>query len=428
MRSPIGPGAMARLFAGRLHYAWVVVAVMFVVILASVGVRATPSVLIVPLRQAFGWNTAVISGAVSLNILLFGLVGPFAAGLIQVIGLKRTVLCSMALLVIGAGSSAFVTKIWQLYLTWGVLVGLGSGAGMVGLATAVANRWFVQRRGLVVGLLTASNASGQLVFLPLLASLVVSHSWHIAPLVVAGVILALIPLVLLMLPESPAAIGLGPFGCDKILPLPPRSGNPFSIAIAGLVRGARSIDFWLLFISFGVCGFSTNGLVATHLIPFCMDHGIPEVSAAGLLAAMGVFDLVGTTLSGVLTDRYDSRMLLFWYYGLRGLSLAVLPFTNFDVVSLSIFAAFYGLDWVATVPPTVTLTNEVFGKKDAPVMVSWIVAGHQIGGALAAFGAGETRYLTGSYVPAFLASGIACLMAALLVLRIARTRPVVAAA
>ena len=424
----IGPSGVARLFAGRLHYAWVVVAVMFVVILASVGVRAAPGVLIVPLQQAFGWNTAVISGAVSLNILLFGLVGPFAAGLIQVIGLKPTVLASMALLVVGAGLSAFVTEIWQLYLTWGVLVGLGSGAGMVGLATAIANRWFVQRRGLVVGLLTASNASGQLVFLPLLASLVVSHSWHIVPLVVACVILLLIPVVLLLLPESPAAIGLGPFGSQEVVALPPRSGNPFSVAFQGLARGARSVDFWLLFITFAVCGFSTNGLVATHLIPFCIDHGVAAVSAASLLAVMGVFDLVGTTVSGYLTDRYDSRVLLFWYYGLRGLSLVALPFTNFDVVSLAIFAVFYGLDWVATVPPTVTLTNEVFGKKDAPVIVSWIVAGHQIGGALAAFGAGETHFLAGSYVPAFVASGVACLMAALMVLRIARGRTVAVAA
>lgn len=424
----MGPKSMARLFAGRVHYAWVVVAVMFVVILTSVGVRATPGVLIVPLQEAFGWSPAVISGAVSLNILLFGLVGPFAAGLIQTIGLKRTVLISMALLVIGSGLSSFVTEIWQLYLTWGVLVGLGSGAGMVGLATAVANRWFVERRGLVVGLLTASNASGQLIFLPLLAGLVVSHGWHSVPLVVALVILALIPVVLLMLPESPAAIGLGAFGTQEVVALPPRAGNPFVIAIAGLMRGVRSLDFWLLFVSFAVCGFSTNGLVGTHLIPFCMDHGIPEVSAASLLAAMGVFDLIGTTLSGYLTDRFNPRILLFWYYALRGLSLMALPFTQFDVVSLAIFSVFYGLDWVATVPPTVTLTNEVFGKKDAPVMVSWIVAGHQIGGALAALGAGETRYLTGSYVPAFLASGVACLMAALLVLRIARGRPAAMAA
>lgn len=424
----MGPNAMARLFAGRVHYAWVVVVVMFIVILASVGVRAAPGVLIVPLQEAFGWSPGVISGAVALNILLFGLVGPFAAGLIQTIGLKRTVLISMVLLVIGAGLSSMITEIWQLYLTWGVLVGLGSGAGMVGLATAIANRWFVERRGLVIGLLTASNASGQLVFLPLLAHLVVSSGWHVVPLVVALVILALIPVVLLMLPESPADIGLGAFGSQEVVPLPPRAGNPFMIAIAGLMRGVRSVDFWLLFVTFAVCGFSTNGLVGTHLIPFCVDHGIPAVGAASLLAAMGVFDLIGTTVSGYLTDRYNPRILLFWYYGLRGLSLMVLPFTQFDVVSLAIFSIFYGLDWVATIPPTVTLTNEVFGKKDAPVMISWIVAGHQIGGALAALGAGETRFLTGSYLPAFLASGVACLMAALLVLRIARRRVVLATA
>ncbi len=424
----MGPNSVARMVAGHIHYAWIVVAVMFIVILASVGVRAAPGVLIVPLEQTFGWSAAVISGAISLNILLFGLVGPFAAGLIQVIGLKRTVLISMALLVVGASLSSFITQIWQLYLTWGVLVGLGSGAGMVGLATAIANRWFVQRRGLVVGLLTAGNASGQLVFLPLLASLAINHGWHSVPMAVALVILLLMPVVLLMLPESPASIGIGPFGSKEIAALPPHSGNPFMIAIEGLLRGCRSTDFWLLFISFSVCGFSTNGLVATHLIPYCIDHGIPEVSAAGLLAAMGVFDLIGTTFSGWLTDRYNPRILLFWYYGLRGLSLVVLPFTQFDVVSLGIFAAFYGLDWVATIPPTVTLTNSVFGRKDAPVIVSWIVAGHQLGGALAALGAGETRYLTGSYVPAFLASGVACLMAALLVLRIARGRTALAVA
>jgi len=424
----MGPRSIARLVGDRVHYAWIVVAVMFVVILASVGVRAAPGVLLVPLERTFGWSAAVISGAISLNILLFGLVGPFAAGLIQVIGLKRTLLISMTLLVLGAGLSSFITQIWQLYLTWGVLVGLGSGAGMVGLATAVANRWFVERRGLVVGLLTASNASGQLIFLPLLASLATYHGWHTVPWAVALVILALMPVVLLMLPESPAAIGIGPFGSKEIVVLPPLSGNPFMIALGSLLRGCRSMDFWLLFVTFAVCGFSTNGLVATHLIPFCIDHGIAAISAAGLLAAMGVFDLIGTTLSGWLTDRYNPRILLFWYYGLRGLSLVVLPFTQFDVVSLGIFAVFYGLDWVATIPPTVALTNDVFGKKDAPVMVSWIVAGHQLGGALAALGAGETRYLTGSYVPAFLASGVACLMAALLVLRIARKRPVLAVA
>ncbi len=420
----MGPQKVARLLARRVHYSWVIVAVMFAVIVASVGVRAAPSVLIVPLQRDFGWSVATISGAVSLNIALFGLVGPFTASLMRTIGLKRTVLLSMALLVLGAGSSAFVTQVWQLYLTWGVLVGIGSGAGMVGLAAAVANRWFVARRGLVVGLLTAGNASGQLVFLPILASLSQSLGWRSVPWTVAIVILALIPVVVVLLAEEPASIGLAPFGGRAEIAEVP-AGNPIRIAFEGLGRGLRSLDFWLLSGSFAICGFSTYGLVATHLIPYCADHGIAPVQAASLLAAMGVFDLVGTTCSGWLTDRYNPRVLLFWYYGLRGLSLLALPFSGFDLVSLSIFAAFYGLDWVATVPPTVALTTQVFGKRDAPVMVSWIVAAHQLGGAVAAIGAGEVRSITSSYMLAFIGSGAACMIASMLVLRIAR-RPVVA--
>jgi MFS family permease len=423
----IGPHSLARLAAGRVHYAWITVAVMFTVILATVGVRAAPGVLIVPLEQAFGWSATTISGAISLNILLGGLIAPFGAALIQRIGLRGTVLCSLTLLALGAGGAAFAREPWELYLTWGVMVGIGSGAGMFGMATAVANRWFVARRGLVVGLLTASNASGQLVFLPLLASFAERLGWQSVPWVVALVIVALIPVVALVLAESPGSIGLGPYGGAAEAPITAGAGNPVVIAVSGLARGARSVDFWLLFCSFAVCGFSTNGLVATHLIPYCMDHGIPEVGAASLLAAMGVFDLIGTTLSGWLTDRYNPRILLFWYYGLRGLSLVVLPFTDFSVLSLSIFAVFYGLDWVATVPPTVVLSNEVFGKKDAPVIVSWIACGHQMGGALAALGGGVMRNATGSYLAAFIASGAACLIASLLVLRVSRRPAMVAA-
>jgi len=423
----IGPDSLARLVAGRVHYAWITVGVMFTVILATVGVRAAPGVLIVPLENAFGWSATTISGAISLNILLGGLIAPFGAALIQRIGLRGTVLCSLTLLAVGSGGAAFARTPWELYLTWGVLVGIGSGAGMFGMATAVANRWFVARRGLVVGLLTASNASGQLVFLPLLASLAEHLGWQSVPWAVALVIVALIPVVALVVADSPGSIGLGPYGGAVEAPSLPSRDNPAVIAVSGLVRGVRSVDFWLLFASFAVCGFSTNGLVATHLIPYCMDHGIPEVGAASLLAAMGIFDLIGTTMSGWLTDRYNPRILLFWYYGLRGLSLVVLPFTNFSVVSLSIFAVFYGLDWVATVPPTVMLTNEVFGRKDGPVIVSWVFCAHQIGGAAAALGAGAVRSATGSYFLAFLASGAACMLASLLVLRIAR-QPVAVAA
>jgi predicted MFS family arabinose efflux permease len=418
----------ARLFAGRVHYAWIVVAISFTVILIGVGVRAAPSVLLVPLQHSFGWSTDTISGAVSLNILLLGLTGPFAVAFMQTFGIRRTLLGALVLLTVGAGSSALVRHAWQLYLSWGLLVGLGAGATGFGVAATIANRWFVARRGLVIGLLTASNASGQLVFLPALAALATTMGWMSVPIAVSLLVALMIPLVWLLLAESPGAVGIGAFGAGgEEAPTLPTASNPFRVAFEGLARGTRSVDFWLLAGSFAVCGFSTYGLIGTHMIAYCMDHGIPEVTAAGLMASLGVFDLFGTICSGWLTDRYNPRVLLFWYYGLRGLSLLALPFTQFDLFSLSIFAVFYGLDWVATVPPTVTLTNEVFGRKDGPVVVSWIFCAHQLGGALAALAAGVIRDATGSYMLAFLASGAACLLASLLVLRIGR-QPVMAAA
>lgn len=418
---------IARVLGRRVDYAWIVCGTTLAVIIASVGVRSAPGVLIVPLEKAFGWDNATISGAISLNIALFGLGGPFAAALMRVIGVRATVFGSMAMLVFGAGASGFITHVWQLYLTWGVLVGLGSCLGMMALAVTVANRWFVERRGLVVGILTAGNASGQLIFLPLLAHIATNTGWRFVPWTAAAVMLALLPVAWLLLAESPAMIGTAPYGATAVVPEPPLAANPFRVALAGLGRGARSLDFWLLAGSFSICGFSTYGLVITHLIPFCADHGISAVSAASILAAIGVFDFFGTIGSGWLTDRYDSRVLLFWYYGLRGLSLLWLPFSGFDPVSLGIFAVFFGLDFVATVPPTIALTTQIFGKEEAPVIASWISAGHQLGGAAAALGAGVVRTVTGSYVLAFAGSGALCLIASLLVLRIAR-RPSVAIA
>jgi MFS family permease len=420
--------ALAKLCSGRLHYAWVVLVVMFVSMLAGVGVRAAPGVMIVPLQRAFGWDVATISGAVSINIILLGATGPFLTGLIDVIGIKRTILGCMAILMAATGLSIFMTRPWELFLTWGLMVGIGSGGGAVGMAAAVANRWFAKRTALAMGLLTAANAAGQLVFLPLLAMLAIRYGWQG---VAIGVTIAMgvsLPLLAIMLPESPASVGLGAYGSATLWQAPPRRGNPFTVAFAALGRGARSMDFWLLVISFGICGFSTNGLINTHLIAYCADHGIPEVHGASILAAIGVFSLIGSTLSGWACDRFNPRVLLFWYYGLRGLSLVILPFTQFDTWSLSVFSVFYGLDWVATGPATFALTNEVFGRRDAPVIVSWIFAGHQVGGALAALGAGAVRDITGTYLLAFMTSGLACLVASLLVLRISRGGLAVAAA
>jgi MFS family permease len=419
---------LTQLFRGRLHFAWIVLAVMFSATLAGVGVRAAPGVMIVPLQRAFGWDVATISGAVSLNIILLGATGPFLTGLVEVIGLKRTILACMATLIAGTGLSNFMTAPWQLFLTWGLMVGIGSGAGAIGIAAAVANRWFVKRNGLAMGLLTSANAAGQLVFLPLLAMLAQRYGWQGVSVAVTLAVLAMLPIVAIVLPESPANIGLGPYGAVSAPPPALRQGNPLAVAMAALFRASHSLDFWLLTLSFAVCGLSTNGLINTHLIAYCADRGIPEVGGAGILASLGVFSLLGATGSGWLCDRYNPRVLLFWYYGLRGLSLVVLPFTQFDVISLSIFSIFYGLDWVATGPATFTLTNQLFGRRDAPVIISWIFAGHQVGGALAALGAGAVRSLTGDYLLAFMTSGLACLLASLLVLRVTRPQPGILAA
>jgi predicted MFS family arabinose efflux permease len=420
----------AGLFAGRMHYAWVVLVVVFVGMLAGVGVRAAPGVMIVPLERAFGWDKATIGGAISINIILLGLLGPFLTGLMQVIGLKRTMLGCLVVLMAGTGLSLFMTAPWQLFLTWGLLVGIGSGAGAVGIAGAVANRWFAQRTGLAMGLLTSANAAGQLLFLPLLAMMAETYGWQGVSIGTTIAIACVLPILWIMLPESPARIGLPAYGATEIrVPETAAGSNPITIAFGALARASRSMDFWLLCITFAICGFSTNGLINTHMIAYCVDYGISEVNGAWILAVIGVFSLIGAAGSGWLCDRYSPRVLLFWYYGLRGLSLVIIPFTSFDPVSLAIFAVFYGLDWVATGPATFALTNEVFGRRDTPVILSWIFAAHQVGGALAAVGAGAVRDMAGSYFLAFVVSGIACLAASLLVLRVTpRGRMVPAAA
>lgn len=410
---------IAGFFHGRLHYAWVVLVVAFIGMLAGVGVRAAPGVMIVPLERAFGWDKATIGGAISVNIILMGLLGPFLTGLMQIIGLKRTMLGCFTVLMTGTGLSMFMTEPWQLFMTWGLMVGIGSGAGAVGVAGAIANRWFAQRTGLAMGLLTSANAAGQLIFLPLLAMMADRFGWQGVSIGVTAAMALALPMLWLLLPESPARIGLPAYGTTEIREPERSSGrNLFSVAFGALFRAGRSMDFWLLCITFGICGFSTNGLINTHLIAYCADFGITELNGAWILAVIGVFSLIGSVGSGWLCDRFSPRVLLFWYYGLRGLSLVLIPYSSFDPISLGIFAVFYGLDWVATGPATFALTNQVFGRRDAPVILSWVFAAHQVGGALAAVGAGAVRDMSGSYFLAFVASGIACLAASMLVLRV----------
>ena len=412
-RRPFGP-----------NYAFVVVAVIFLALLASAGLRAAPGVLMLPLQKAFGWDVSVISSSAAVGIFLYGLAGPFAAAVMQRFGIRRTVLGALMLMSVSTGMSYFMTAPWQLFMSWGLLSGIGSGAVANVLGATIVNRWFTTNRGLVMGLLTASTATGTLIFMPGLASLVEWGGWKPVVLTVATCCAALIPLVYVLVPERPSAIGLRSYGSthdDE--PAAPAQGNPFVAAIGNLIRAAKTQTFWFLFATFFICGFTTNGLVGTHLIAFCGDHGIFEVQAASLLALMGFFDLFGTTLSGWLTDRLDPRKLLFFYYGLRGLSLIYLPYSDFSFVSLSVFAVFYGLDWIATVPPTVRIANEAFGDKNAPLIFGWVVAGHQLGAACAAFFAGFMRSSQGDYLQAFMIAGATGIIAAVLSLMIGR-RPV----
>ena len=404
-----------------LHPAWLALGVTFLVLLVAAAVRATPSVLFLPLEQEFRWSRSTVSLAVSVNILLYGLVGPFAGALMQRLGVRRTTLIALTLLASGVSLATLVRQPWQLVLVWGVVVGVGSGMAALVLGATIVNRWFVARRGLAMGILTASTATGQLIFLPLLASLIQRQGWRPSVLVVAAAAVLMIPLVFILLRERPSDVGLAPYGGTVDTPPAAITANPARVAIQALADGLRSRDFWLLTLTFVICGASTNGLVGTHLIPAAHDHGIPEVRAAGLLAIMGVFDLAGTTASGWLSDRWDSRRLLAWYYGLRGLSLLFLPFALATPGgALWVFAVFYGLDWIATVPPTVKLATDAFGAARAPVMFGWIAAGHQVGAALTALTAGWIRTTLGDYQIAFWGSGTLCLAAALLALQVGR--------
>ncbi len=406
-------------------YAAIVVGITFLALLVSAGLRSAPGVMMLPLEQHFGWDRATISAAAAIGIFLYGLVGPFAAALMLTIGIKRTMLAGLALMSASTFASLWMAEPWQYVLSWGVFSGVGSGAVASVLGAAVVNRWFATRQGLVMGMLTASTATGALVFLPVLAWLAEGGAWRPVALAVSITTAAVIPLVLLFVPERPQDMGVRRFGeTDESAPPPAlkQAATP-ALAFTALFRASRSPMFWLLFGTFFVCGLTTNGLVGTHMIPFCGDHGIAPVQAAGLLSLMGLFDLIGTTASGWLTDRYDPRKLLFVYYGIRGLSLLALPFLDFGASSLLLFAIFYGLDWIATVPPTVKLANITFGERDAPIVFGWVMVGHQIGAATAAFGAGAIRQFTGSYTPAFLIAGAFGLVAAVAVLAARTQRP-----
>ena len=407
----------------RIHPAWFAVAVTFATLMATAGFRSAPSVLIVPLEDAFGWSRSDISLAVAINVLLFGLVAPFAAALMEKFGIRKVVMSALTTVSIGAFLTIFIQAPWQLIATWGVIVGIGTGSMALVFAATVANRWFVQKRGIVTGLLTAATATGQLIFLPGLSHMALTYGWKSVSITVASFSLAVVPFIYLFLREKPADLGLLPYGApEDWQPPTPSDLSAGALAIDTLKQSSKKKDFWFLFGSFFVCGLSTSGLIGTHFIPAAHDHGMPTTLAASLLAMVGIFDVIGTLFSGWLTDRYDPRKLLFFYYGLRGLSLFLLPSILFSSIhpSTLVFVIFYGLDWVATVPPTIMLCRAVLGPSRASVVYGWVFAAHQIGGAVAAFGAAILRVQIGDYAVAFYISGAMCIITAYFVLQIAK--------
>jgi MFS family permease len=401
---------------------WMIAGISFAALVGAAGFRATPGALVDPLQREFGWSTGTIGFAMSVNLALYGVTAPFAAALMERFGVRKVTAGAMALIALGSGLTVFMTAAWQLVILWGLLVGLGAGSISLGFVATIATRWFAKRQGLVTGLLSAGGATGSLVFLPLVAALSESAGgWRTAAIVISLAAFVTVPMVLLFFRETPADLGIPPHGASEVVPPPPVSGSAARLAVEGLKKAARTRPFWFLVAGFAICGATTNGLVNTHFIPAAHDHGMPSVTAASLLALIGVFDLIGTVLSGWLTDRVDPRFLLAVYYSLRGISLLALPdLFGEDVTGLMVvFVIIYGMDFIATVPPTIALCREHFGMS-APIVFGWVFASHQVGAAIASTAAGIARDSFGDYALAWYTAGFLSIGAAILSMRIRR--------
>lgn len=383
---------------------------------------ASSGVFLTPFEQEFGWNRQVISLAFGISLFFYGFAGPFMAALLQKFGLKKMMLASMGTLLIGLLLIFLMNQSWQLIIIWGVIIGLGSSLFLTVLSPYVANHWFKEKRGLATGILTASTAMGQLILLPVLATIIENYSWRWAIGLILTISIVMFFIIFLFMRNTPKEIGILPYGQTKDIEVlhDQSKGNPIVIAFKGLADAIRAKEFWLLAGSFFFCGFSTNGLVGTHFISYCISFGIPIVTAASLLSFMGVFNMVGTTLSGWLSDRIDNRWLLFWYYLFRGASLVLLPFALMEgnLTWILVFSVFYGLDWVATVPPTINLSRQIFGVHKSAIIYGWIFASHQVGAATAAYGGGMLYSYFNTYTWAFFMAGVCCVMASLFVILI----------
>jgi MFS family permease len=409
----------------KVHRAWIVAAITFVTLIAAAAFRSTTSILFEPLEHEFGWTRSLTSSAVSVNLIFYGLTAPFAATLMERFTVRRVAVSALALVALGTGLTVFMTEGWQLILYWGVFVGLGTGCLALVFGSLVANRWFTKRRGLVTGIFSAAYATGQLIFLPMLSNVVMTSGWRSSSLVVATFAAAIIPLFFIGFKNSPAEANTEPYGGISTEPAGKAAPRTARATIGVLIESLRKPAFWILAGTFFVCGWTTNGLIGAHFIPAAHDHGMPMGTAAGLLALVGIFDFVGTILSGWLTDRVNPVYLLLFYYGLRGLALFTVPFVLGPTVELPLmfFVVFYGLDWIATVPPTIELCRKYFGINQSPTVYGWVFASHMVGAAIAAAFAGAIRDTQGSYFIAWITAAVLCLVAAGSVLLLKRIKP-----
>lgn len=408
-----------------IHYGWVMVGLAFFSTMCSSVAFSVPGILMVPITTEFGWTRTDVAQAIAIMFIVLASMAPFSGALMLRYGVAAVVATSASLVALGLLTTTLVFETWHLAVSVGVCLGLAAGMVGLGLASTVASRWFVARRGLVVGILTGAFAAGQLAFVPAVAWISTHYGWRMAilPALIGGAVASV--LFLLFGRNWPADVDLPPYGETAVVPPPPASAsNAVALSFSALKDASVSPLFWIMALTFFICGFSSTGIVQQHFVPFCADNNIGAVTAASYLALMGMFNFTGTILSGWLSDRFDNRALLAVYYGFRGLSLIWLPFSDFSVWALTIWAVFFGLDYVATVPPTVRLIGQGFGAVKGPVVFGWIFAAHQIGAAAAAFGSGVIRDSVLSYLPAFIAAGVACLVAVLLLATLRKPQPV----
>lgn len=404
----------------RIHYSWFILIITFLSIIVAGIVISSSGVFIDSFENDFGWDRSIIALAFAISLILYGFSGPFMAALLEVMGLKKLMIASMTTLLTGLMLTLIMNQSWQLIIIWGIIIGLGASLFLTVVSPFVANHWFEKRRGLAVGILTASTATGQLILLPVLAALIENYSWRWAIGLIMILSFIMLIIIVLFMKNTPKEVGLLPYGLEEARQenIEEQKKNPIVLAFNGLSEAVKVKQFWLLAGSFFICGLSTSGLIGTHFVSYCISFGIPLVTAASFLSFMGIFNLVGTTLSGWLSDRFDNRWLLFWYYGLRGASLVLLPYAlkEGSMTLLVIFTVFYGLDWIATVPPTINISRQIFGTKKSGIIYGWIFASHQVGAAVAAFGGGLIYKFFNTYTWAFFLAGVFCLLASLFVI------------